>query len=130
MTTRSITSPPCEEVFLWHVYMTTLKISEHQLETLRASTCETEKMLVDNCRNIQSDNLREVLQHRERSLSAYNLPHPSPPMGIPYPGPMGMQNLMGMPMLPPKYLSVNPQESNYMLTPPQYQSEQLEQFPG
>ena len=78
MTTRSITSPPCEEVFLWHVYMTTLKISEHQLEKLRAvKSCETEKMLVDNCRNIQSGKLREVLHHLERSLSAYNLPHPA-----------------------------------------------------
>ncbi len=131
VTTRSITSPPCEEVALWHVYMTTLKISEHQLEKLRAvKSCETEKMLVDNCRNIQSDNLREVLQHRDRSLSAYNLPHPSPPMGMPYPSPMGMPNLMGMPMLPPGYQSVNPKESNYMPTPPQYQPEQLEKYPG
>ena len=74
VTTRSITSPPCEEVALCHAYMTTLKISEHQLEKLRAvKSCETEKMVVDNFKNIQSDNLREVLQHRERSLSAYNL---------------------------------------------------------
>jgi len=126
----SLAYPPCTEGVLWHVYMDTLKISESQINVLRSVVSpETGKPIVNNDRNPQPVNFRDILQHRENApkeylpqlsapsklyapqLSSYHFPqpyvpqphmlqhNPNYPIGLPYTPPYPI----GLPYTPTHY---------------------------
>lgn len=75
----SLAYPPCTEGVLWHVYMDTFKISESQMNVLRSVvSSDTGKPMVNNNRNPQPVNFRDILQHRENAPKEY-IPQPSAP---------------------------------------------------
>jgi len=66
----SMTSPPCSEVAIWHVYMDKTDISEKQLNHLRSLVSPYGVPLRDNTRPVQPQNDRKVWQFREKDVVA------------------------------------------------------------
>lgn len=74
----SLTYPPCSQVALWHVYMSTLPTSRAQLGLLRSVIDYVDhKPMTNNLRPVQPINFRDVLQYRDGA--EHKMPPPPPP---------------------------------------------------
>jgi len=66
----SLTSPPCTEGVVWHIYTDPTAISERQMQHLRYLVDCRGEGLKDNNRPVQPLNNRKVWQHRESAKPA------------------------------------------------------------